>query len=487
MIDSIIKYFTIIFLSNLIFCKLLNKQLNKVYYLVLSTGFSFLLSYFVCTLRHTYPYLSIITMIFLSFIFIVILTKTNVELSITTIIISFGISYSTYILTLPIFATILSIFCKNVAPYIFLIFLSACQSLIQFIIIFFLFKIKRLKNGMPFLINKGSSNAGVLMSIIILCAVIILSNNRAQLIYLIPILFVILFAVLILLWWRTRITKTYIERVKSKEMQDLKQSITDKEDRINYLEQQNEVLSKIIHKDNKLIPAMELAVKNYLSTPIDDESKGEYLLKELYYISQERYGIIEKYKNNSKKLPLTNVFSVDTTLNYMLNKSIASGICFDVCISGSIKFLIENEINETDLNTLLADLIENAIIATKASYTKKILVNIGISDNCYYIDIIDSGIPFKIETFDKLGKGKATTHQNDGGSGIGMLTTFDLLAKTKASLLIEELHYNSLDFSKRITIKFDKKNQYTVLSYRSEEIQAICTRDDLIIKSNDKK
>ncbi len=50
---------------------------------------------------------------------------------------------------------------------------------------------------------------------------------------------------------------------------------------------------------------------------------------------------------------------------YMLQKAKAHGINFDLSVSGSVKYLVENVIGESDLNTLLADLIDNAIIAVK--------------------------------------------------------------------------------------------------------------------------
>ena len=50
------------------------------------------------------------------------------------------------------------------------------------------------------------------------------------------------------------------------------------------------------------------------------------------------------------------------------------------------------------MNTLLADLVENAIIAIRSRTSKRILVSISISEGHYLIDVFDGGIPFEAET-----------------------------------------------------------------------------------------
>ena len=65
--------------------------------------------------------------------------------------------------------------------------------------------------------------------------------------------------------------------------------------------------------------------------------------------------------------------------------------------------MVEKVIPESDLNTVLADLCENAILAAKDSERKSVLLVIGISDGCYSIDVFDSGLPFEIDTLANLG------------------------------------------------------------------------------------
>lgn len=73
------------------------------------------------------------------------------------------------------------------------------------------------------------------------------------------------------------------------------------------------------------------------------------------------------------------------------------------------------------MNTLLADLVENAIIAIRSRTSKRILVSISISEGHYLIDVFDGGIPFEAETIINLGLKKITTHADSSGSGIGLV------------------------------------------------------------------
>ena len=81
----------------------------------------------------------------------------------------------------------------------------------------------------------------------------------------------------------------------------------------------------------------------------------------------------------------------------MHHRSITEGIDFDFSLTGNINYMLQEVINETDCLTLLGDLLENAMIATKANAGKQILLHIGVIDQMYTIDLWDSGTPFPKE------------------------------------------------------------------------------------------
>lgn len=135
--------------------------------------------------------------------------------------------------------------------------------------------------------------------------------------------------------------------------------------------------------------------------------------------------------------------------------------------------MVNNFVSKEDLEILLADHIKNAIIAINYSnnVNKSILIRLGIIDGIYSLYIYDSGIEFEIDTLKNLGKKPSTTHADSGGTGMGFMNTFDTLNKYKASMIIEEYGKPSKDnYTKAIMIKFDKKNEFKICSYRDEQV-----------------
>jgi phosphoglycerate-specific signal transduction histidine kinase len=115
---------------------------------------------------------------------------------------------------------------------------------------------------------------------------------------------------------------------------------------------------------------------------------------------------------------------------------------------------------------LLGDHIKNAIIAVQnnRNTNRSILVLLGVIEEHYQIWVYDSGIEFEVDTLLKLGLERITTHKEDGGSGIGFMTSFEILEKNKASIIIEENSPSSNDYTKIIKIKFDGKKDYKIIS-----------------------
>ncbi len=478
-----IKYFAIIICGIYSYEKLLNIK-KPVKHIVALFVFTLLLSFAVCLLRLYFKPLSIPVMIVISLVFMTITTGTKVELSITTTILSFGISYAFSGISAMLNTGLFRLFGVEFTHFI-IICLNITTAMIQFLLVVLPFKFRRLKNGMPFLISKGSSKIGVLISVLLLSCAIVLSNNKdiKNLIYVIPFVSILVCAMLILFWWRSRLTNMYLERLRNDEAQRVEGAMQEKDARIRQLEEHNEALAKIIHRDNKLIPAMELAVSEYLRASEHTNiaalrEKGRELLGQLKEISGARSGVIADYQRSGKKLPVTDVAAVDALMRYMFVKARENGIEFELTISGSVKYMTENIISARDMTTLLADLIENAITATKYSASKKVFVLIGIVDRCYMIDVFDSGVPFVSDTLADLGLRKTTTHADSGGSGIGLMTAFGILKQYNASFAIEAYSRADSVFTKRVAVIFDNQNQYTFLPKRTGNT-CNCTERDL--------
>jgi signal transduction histidine kinase len=240
---------------------------------------------------------------------------------------------------------------------------------------------------------------------------------------------------------------------------------------IEEIEQDNRALSKIIHKDYKILSTMELIARTVVEATenqADLNKKASLLLEQLQEEISNKKGIVAKYQKDNRTLPETRVSSIDAMLNYMLQRANETDVDFDVIITKSIIRLTEDIIDKEKLRTLIADLLENAIIATKSQEYKKIMLTIGAEDSGdgngahYVLSVQDSGEYFDGEVLRNLGKKQITTHAGDGGSGIGMIQTFDILNETKASFLIEEYPQKKYSFTKKITVRFDGKNEVKI-------------------------
>jgi sensor histidine kinase regulating citrate/malate metabolism len=247
----------------------------------------------------------------------------------------------------------------------------------------------------------------------------------------------------------------------------------EKDRTIKKLSEDNEFLSMAVHRDNKLIPAMYNAVFSFLRD-FDDgpddgrKMKGAGMLKELSEIMDERKEMISLVQREQKPLPSTGMERIDFILNHMLLKASENGIQFDFAMAENAGNIDASIISKEKLETLIADLLENAITATTYRASKRILLTMGFVDGCYEIDVQDSGSPFEPETLVDLGVKKSTTHAASGGRGIGYLTIFKILRECKASLTISEQIPGKYAFSKSINIRFDAKSAFVVNSHKEE-------------------
>ena len=163
----------------------------------------------------------------------------------------------------------------------------------------------------------------------------------------------------------------------------------------------------------------------------------------------------------------TDLFAVDSILCFMQQKAHQNGIDFQFINTCKIKDLTDKIIKETELITLLSDLLENAIIATKDCKKKGILITFKLVDTFYQINVSDTGTEFELETLQNFGIKQHTTHAITGGSGIGLMSIRDIAKRYRATITIKELQNEY--YSKTISILFNKKFNIQVLSTRIQQ------------------
>lgn len=482
-IDIINKIIKIIFINNLSFFvwkKMINYKDNNYFKTITIVCLSIGEAFIELKMQSIPTLLRIIGMYFIYGIILAKITKKPIYYTITIFFISLTITYIMYIISIIFAGIIVKVLNLSLNINNTLIFILTI--LIEIIIMSLIFKIKRIKNGIPFLQNEQKvGNIGVIGIVFIGIALIVYSfiqdTVHTKYIFFGMIIELICFFI----WLKRKITVYYRQRLKERTVEELESEIRARDERICEVVDENSRLAEVNHKFSSRIRALEDFSCKMIERPEiaelmrcefgDEFADFEEAVKNVSeeFSSEMKHAVIIR-----KNLPKTGVFGVDNLLEYMCKESAKNGIDFDVKINGNILFMVQKIIDSKMLETLLGDHIKDAIIAINSSQNtyKNILVTIGIVKECYEISIYDTGIEFEIDTLLKLGLERITTHKSTGGSGIGFMTTFETLAKTKASLIIEEKHpITNNDYTKIVRIRFDGKKEYRIKSYRQNEIE----------------
>lgn len=479
-----VKYFAIIFSSFYCYFKLLHILRSKKQWFISFAAVT-LFSFLAVFTENIFPLITALCVIFLSFLFFSLTTHTAAEAVLPVSIISYGFSYLLFSVSAVIVGIVFGLFGSYDQFSHLLIQLIA--AVLQAVITLLIFHVRRFRRGMPFLWNPTNSTLLMFISLIILFASYLLKNATQSLIYTIPLFAIFLFGIFLFMFWRSHITSSYVNKLREKEVKEMNEQLKSYETKMRKLQEENGRLAQIIHKDNKMIPSMEYAVKEFLhdNGALSDSSrqKGEKLLQALEAETLERRGMLAFQEQTLQSIPSTGNSSVDMLLSFMKKKAVEQHIELDITFSCPFSKLLDC-ILEQDLTTLLGDLLENAIIATSSARGSKILLTIDILGSFPTISVFDSGTSFPTEVLLSLGKEQITTHQATGGSGIGLMTLWEIAKKYSASLSIDEFHGETGLYSKKLSISFDQKNQFVLLTYRDiSEIAKLGVRDDLLVVS----
>lgn len=393
----------------------------------------------------------------------IIYSKENIMNSILTTILSLSINYVLQIIAIIITFAIYIIFKLSNNSCLKLVFIFG----IQFILLFSFFKIKRFKYGISFLqknTNNEYTDIFILnISAIILFLIIVITSSNNKMASIIG-METIVYAIIMFITIKKSLNLYYKQKLLVQELDETKAELDNKNKEIKELEEENLTFKKrshsLIHQQKSLEYKIEQMM---MQTEISKELAGE-LKERLEKIGDEIY----KEKENIE-LDKTGITEIDDMLKYMQSECNKNKIEFILKLEGNIHQMTNNAIPKEELEILLADHIKNAIIAIKhtENINRTIMVKLGKIDAVYGISIYDSGAEFEKETLDNLGKRPSTTHADEGGTGMGFMNTFGTLKKYEASLIIEEYNKPSKDnYTKVINIKFDKKNEFKIKSYR---------------------
>lgn len=475
-INNSVKFFFICIYLYLVYSKIINYKENSILkkiIIILSSMFISIL--YIILIQYVQPIFSMLITCFTYSIILMSIVKNKFYYSIVVFIIAFVITYMTYLVSVLISGILIMILIPNTNPnsHISLIIIP----LVNYILLYLLSRIKRFKNGFNFLKNvkimKKIGGITVLfgsISILIFC---LLQSPKDVVEYTYILVVTILITISLFIWIQSQITLRYKENMKDRTIELQNEEIEKQSKEIEELKQENFKISSVVHQYNHRLSALEQAIVNKLNNNMQIESSSELaiMLDEVKNMSKEFAKEVEIPINNP--LPKTNIMEIDHMFQYMEAKAKENNIQFELIINHSIHYLTENIITKKELETLIGDHISDAIIAINANHTdkRKIMCILGKIEDYYELCIYDTGINFEIETLINLGRKRITTHKEEGGSGIGFMTSFETLRKCKGSLIIDEYCSKDAYYTKSISFRFDGKNEYKIHSPRAEEIK----------------
>lgn len=435
----------------------------------------------------------IVVLVYMIFgIFMSKLTNNKLGYSITVTIISYAICNIAFLLSVLINFIPYRVLYKN-AYYFNLVSVM----LVEYICLFIFFKIKRFSKGFHFINTKLNNDTTDIVISFISIAIILttafigtLYNVVEYLDYDFVIIFILLGITMFIMIQRT-LTMHYKQTQLLKTLDEYKAEIDEKNKEIERLSDEKYNTSRIRHEFYNRQKALELMVKQTIGDSKTEfgEIGSDNILKIIENLSDEYSKECDKVKQ-LPELRNTGIFEIDSMFKYMQNECANNNISFKLRIIGEIYPLVNNIIPKDRLETLIGDHIRDSInaINNEGVENREILVLLGKKDKKYELSIHDTGIEFDVDTLLKLGTMRVTTCEAKGGTGIGYMTTFETLRQTGASLIIiENKPSDKRYYTKSVTIRFDGKQQYKVISYRAKEIQKINNRKDIIIgKLNDK-
>lgn len=416
------------------------------------------------------------------FIYINMVVYKNAIYACKNSVISYALVFCIYTLSVCIITSILS-FVRFNLPLNPVSLVTCLACLLTPILTISLFSIKRFKSGMPFLHNRFFSIIGVVLSlfIIILSLFIRLTPKSFSLLSFLIQLLACLLLIPFIVWWRSQLTKSYRQYLKDAETRELRAKVAQ-------LSEDNQRQSQIVHKDNKLITAMTSSVLNFVEQSPDYSPEhlaaySQSLHKELLSLSSHRQDSLSRLSGTVTGQFHTGYMMLDSVLNLQAKQAKDCAIAFSVAYNADFFTKVFSFIDEEQLTHIVADLVQNAIIATKEMSNKSVDISFVLSPHAPSIQISDSGESFPIVVLNNLGQQRCSQHLHDGGSGIGLMDIWTLKNTAKATLLIEEFP-DGAKFTKRIHLIFDKKNRYLIISDRKEELSAKLHRPDVLLLSS---
>lgn len=424
-------------------------------------------------------------------IFIWVLTKSKFETVVSAFLFSYVISLSLLYIATIIVGVVFGLLMDNVSSHnitisdndpIFAVII-ACTVAVLFLMVYLLFRIRRFKNGFPFLFQKHAVVFSLIISGIVIVLASTVSDPRELHSYTYFLFSLVVGTIIIgagiIIWVRRGIREFYRKKMVARSVEMLEKELAEKDENIQRLTEQNDSMRVANHKIAHRLSALERSVAKLVLTEGDSDGLS-IISDDIMRLSREYQNEIGRI-NTKPHLPTTKISMIDDIFEHFAVRCMENDIVFGLNVIGSIPYMTEHIIKQNKLETMIGDHLQNALVAVNAGSNtfRSILVKLGLMGDFYELSVLDGGIPFELDTLVKLGTERVTTHPDDGGSGIGFMTTFETMREYGASMIIDETESSGTTFSKSVTIRFDKANDYIIRTPRADELRTLCTGKDV--------
>ena len=243
---------------------------------------------------------------------------------------------------------------------------------------------------------------------------------------------------------------------------------------------ENERLARITHRDNTLITTLKNATVSYLYSEYDSPEEArkarEELIENIEALSAGRTETPADFNLRQARTFDTPFSLINKLLHQMDMDALKLNITFSVHFGVMLEEFVPTVISEIDLVHVIDELLKNAFKSTKNSEPRMVQLQFYKLGKHLIVEVSDNGIPFEVRSLVNMGLEQRTTYED--GSGIGLVEIWSTKENYRATYHIDE-YATPAPFSKKISLTFDKKNRYSIRTYRKNEILQMSRRADL--------
>jgi len=367
------------------------------------------------------------------------------------------------------------------------LFIVSIFSVLMILLTLLIFKIKKIKKRIVPITNDDVYEKLLFISVLSIFGMTLTFTTDREATFLeIGFIFISFCCLSIILGWRKMTANSYRKNILDRNVEVLEYSAREYNAERERLAEQNSELAKIIHRDNKLLPAMELSVRSLLERYPDDKQAKE-LLQGLNKLFAERANAVESFRSEATILQTSGDVTIDSVLGFLNAKAADYKVEFTAeAEEGAVEFFREQFKELTDFNAILCDLGENALIAARHAKNGKVKAVLDYAGGIATLKLYDNGAPFDEKVIAEMGRTEITTHKNDGGSGIGLVTAFKILKKYSASICIDEVLADDAckadGYAKCIVIRADGNGLRVIKTGRDSVKKIAASRSDLTVE-----